>query len=216
MVFNNLDIVRVNTPKDNIINEIIKIEWEMFQNVMGLNGRAPCQDDMRTFYIMRYSQHAAFKVTTLFSYKTDLENARGTGRNLIAEKYGYMMEYTDPVQYEADIKNKLPCISEIKMEIINNIISMMDDDKKAMEQRYPAISKFGRPKEDFGGNTSTHSYNIGELKTYSFKTLKKLEEDLKEARSRSENIVETIYANTMEFYGFGSLKCAEERYANAK
>ena len=67
----NLDIMRKNTPKDHMINEIIAIEWEMFQHVSGLNGRAPCQDDVKTFYIMRYSQHAAFKVTTLFSYQND-------------------------------------------------------------------------------------------------------------------------------------------------
>ena len=35
----NLDIMRKNTPKDHMINEIIAIEWEMFQHVSGLNGR---------------------------------------------------------------------------------------------------------------------------------------------------------------------------------
>lgn len=208
----NLDIMRKNTPKDHMINEIIAIEWEMFQHVSGLNGRAPCQDDVKTFYIMRYSQHAAFKVTTLFSYQNDLIDAKNTGRNLVAEKYGYMMEYTDNEIYKRDIAPKLPEVSYMKTDIIKKIINIMDADQKSVEQRYPAISRYARPKSDYKEGTSARVYNIGELKTYSFNTLKKIYEDLKEAHEKGENIVETIYMNTMEFYGFGSLRAAEDRY----
>ncbi len=209
----NIDILRKNTPKDNMINEIIDIEWEMFQHVSGLTGRAPCQDDMKTFYIMRYSQHSAFQVTTLFSYKNDLMNAKENSRNLIAEKYAYMMEYSDPELYKKDIEDKVPEISAIKMELIYKIMSMMDADKKIVQARYPNIDKYSRPETDGEAGTSSKAYNIGELKTYSFKTLKKMEEDILEAHSRGENIVETIYTNTMEFYGFADLDRAEQVYS---
>ena len=37
------------------IEEIIKIEWQMLQTVDNIGGRASCQDDDETFYIMRRS-----------------------------------------------------------------------------------------------------------------------------------------------------------------
>ena len=88
------------TDKDRLINEIIDIEFSMFDKVKGMNGRAPCQNNFKTFYAMRYSQHNAFSEKTLLSYKNDLINAGHEGRNLITEKYAYMMEFTDKDYYE--------------------------------------------------------------------------------------------------------------------
>ena len=51
---NDIDL---QTPDKAKIEEIIKIEWQMFQNVDNLGGRADCQDDFETFYIMRRSQY---------------------------------------------------------------------------------------------------------------------------------------------------------------
>ena len=33
-----------------LIEEIIDIEWDMFQHVDNIGGRASCQDDFETFY----------------------------------------------------------------------------------------------------------------------------------------------------------------------
>ena len=45
---NDIDL---QTPDKAKIEEIIKIEWQMFQNVDNLGGRADCQDDFETFLI---------------------------------------------------------------------------------------------------------------------------------------------------------------------
>ena len=44
----------------------------MFQQVRNRHGRAACQDDERTFTIMRLSQFAAWDEATLTSYYQDL------------------------------------------------------------------------------------------------------------------------------------------------
>ena len=43
--------------KLTLINTIIDIEYAMFDKVESLGGRADCQDDKHSFYIMRCSQH---------------------------------------------------------------------------------------------------------------------------------------------------------------
>ena len=86
------EIKRKNNPKDELINRIIEAEWSMFDEVNNEGGRAACQDDEWTFYAMRYSQHNAFSVEMLESYEQDIMDAVQEGRNLLTEKYAYMME----------------------------------------------------------------------------------------------------------------------------
>ena len=80
--------------KEELVEQIILKEWKMFDAVNNVGGRASCQDDYRTFHIMRGSQFSAWNEKTLQSYHNDLEKAGEDGRNLVSEKYGFMMEYT--------------------------------------------------------------------------------------------------------------------------
>ena len=57
--------IDLQTPDKAKIEEIIKIEWQMFQNVDNLGGRADCQDDFETFYIMRRSQYDNWSESTV-------------------------------------------------------------------------------------------------------------------------------------------------------
>ena len=60
-----------DTPKDGLINRIIELEWDMFDKVTNTGGRAACQDDEWTFYVMRFSQFSALSEAMLQSYKQD-------------------------------------------------------------------------------------------------------------------------------------------------
>ena len=41
-------------------DDIVKLEWDFFQHVQHIEGRASCQDDFETFYLQRKSQFDAF------------------------------------------------------------------------------------------------------------------------------------------------------------
>mgnify|MGYP003462291842 CR=1 FL=1 len=70
-----------------LIENIIALEWEAFDKVENEGGRADCQDDYETFYIMRKSQYLAWTDELLESYYNDLVMAANKGWNLIMEKY---------------------------------------------------------------------------------------------------------------------------------
>ncbi len=55
MRFINDKFKRRDGHKDELINRIIDMEWSMFDQVVNMGGRAPCQDDEWTFYVMRAS-----------------------------------------------------------------------------------------------------------------------------------------------------------------
>ena len=48
------NIPRTGSIKDPVINDIIKYEWDMFQETENIGGRASCQDQYDTFYANRY------------------------------------------------------------------------------------------------------------------------------------------------------------------
>ena len=152
--------------------QIIEKEWLMFQKVQDVNGRASCQDDWTTFLIMRISQFEGWDMNVLESYYDDIEQAEAQERNLIMEKYAYMMEETDPV-YFLSIKGMLPEISEEKQLMAEKITSIYMEWEKEADIKYPNIRRHGRPAEGIGvdGTVSVRNYLKCELYTYSVKTL---------------------------------------------
>ena len=42
--------------REELLNDIIGSEWNMFQEVSNIGGKALCQEDLETFRIMRFSQ----------------------------------------------------------------------------------------------------------------------------------------------------------------
>lgn len=201
-----MSIIRSNTPKDAVVNDVVNREWEMFQKTQNMGGRAACQDQFDTFYANRYSQHCVLQPDTLESYRNDLIAAGMIGRNLITEKYGYMMEFTDPDYYNANLRDRLPALTEKKAQLIAQIVSLQLEGYRKYATEYPALARAGRPAEESNLDTSIRDYSIGEYKTYSEGTLELILRDVK----RMENPVMEIQKTLVSFYGFNSLKAAEE------
>ncbi|MBQ9014610.1 MAG: DUF4125 family protein [Firmicutes bacterium] len=200
-----MTIIRNNSPKDAVVNDIIGREWAMFQKTQNIGGRAACQDQFDTFYVNRYAQHSAWQAETLESYRNDLIAAEMVGRNLITEKYGYMMEFTDPAYYNANLRDRLPALSEEKAQLIAEIVSLQLIGYQAYAKAYPALARGGRPAEQSGWDTSIRDYSVGEYRTYSENTLRQLLRDMKQM----DNPVLRIQKTLVSFYGFDSLEKAE-------
>ena len=194
----------------HLIDDIIEKEWNMFTNVNNKGGRASCQDDHKTFYIMRASQFEAWDTSSLLSYNDDLDTAISEGRSLPTEKYAYMMEYTAPEEYER-IRGILPGISEEKEFLISEILRLSLKETEEFFEKYPGFKNSGRPlyRKDDHIFTSVETYMRGELKTYSENTLTSYLKHIKDLESRGESIVCSIYENTAHHYGYEDAAAAE-------
>lgn len=203
------------TEKDPLIAAIIEAEWQMFDKVQNEGGRAACQNDARTFAIMRYSQFAPLPQDVLKSYRDDLAVAAREGRNLLAEKYAYMMEYTDPTTFDRTLRDHLPAVSTYKQELCARIANRLIRDEQQFATRYSALHAQGRPTEGAqADDVSVHVYALGELKTYSERTLERYDAWLR--MHPEENISVSVHRVMVQLYGYDSLEAAEARQKGAR
>ncbi len=199
---------------EQLIFDIAKTEWELFQNVQNTGGRASCQNDSDTFFKMRMSQWMVYSEETLKSYQRDLENSIKEGRNLIFEKYGFMMETTYPEEFEG-IKEHLPKVSPEMEKMIDEMADIHVKWDKEVYEKYPHIRENGRvfrsSEDSVQNGSSSESYLKGEYKTYSRETVGLIYKQVKQAVDAGENLLEKIIENEVRFYGYQSLEDAEKK-----
>ncbi len=197
---------------EELINEIIALEWAFFDKVRNEGGRAPCQDDFRTFRTMRASQYEAWNEATLSSWRDDLTAARAAGRNPLAEKYGYMMCIDAPEENRA-LAAQLPPVTEEKLALARAIVKKLAPQNEAFAARHPLVASRARPLrsgEGDGGETSIETYQLGELLTYSEKTLRLLAARIAELEAAGVSYAELIIENGLKRRGFRGLDDAEK------
>jgi len=212
--FLELHVERILEAKEEmnpIIEQIVEMEWEMFQNVRNTGGRAACQDDFETFDVMRKSQFLTWDLPLLESYWQDLQEGKARGRNLVMEKYAYMMESTAPKEYEA-IATGLPKISEEKQAMVEQIVAIQVGWREEFAEKYPHLSGQARiihTSEDTLYDISFETYLRGELKTYSMQTLVLYGRRIVAFVQEQKNMTEEIMRYTTAFYGYKTLEDAE-------
>lgn len=198
--------------KEALIEDILQREWKMFQAVKNIGARAACQDDLRTFRIMRSSQAAGWSEETIESYKQDLIEAENTGGNLLSEKYGHMMESTSPAEH-AEISCLLPKIDSEAIALIDQIMPIIMQWEVELEKKFPYLVARGRPlfsKDDMPGVTSLETYLVGELKSYSTRTIRHYFAHVQKLLQDNTNGSEIIMLASMKQYGFKSLEEAND------
>ncbi len=175
----------------NILAELISKEWTMFTNTKSIgSGRAACQDDMPTFINARKAQWSAYPIEIVASYLDDINQAIRDGRNLVTDKYAYMMEDTDYTNYLA-IKHLLPELDAEKLVLVNEILAMMLRAEEKVRMENPSILDGSRPlysKDNTATQTSIETYLRGELKTYSVKTLAMIKDFI---QKRDDDVLKT-------------------------
>jgi len=186
-------------------DDIIKIEFDLFDKVNNAGGRASCQDDFDTFYRQRGAQFDAWSEETRESYLADLKKTSAEGRNLVMEKYAYMSGY-DYMGEEDDIIEK--------QTLVMQIMNQMTEETYAMRQKYPNLSARARPMgSEPGAMLSIDSYLVCELLTYSCETLRRYKRHLDKLKEQGLSLPELTLENTMKRYGYAGLDDAEAKLA---
>lgn len=202
----------VEKSKEKIIDEILEKEWQLFSKLNNIGGRADCQDNREDFFIMRKSWWRTFNLETLFSYREDLNLEYN---NPLYQKYGYMMEYNMPTEYEK-IKFSLKELKEDKLEIIKKIMEIYMKWEEEFFEKFPIYSSMGRPlysKEDDMEDTSIETYLRGELSSYSLNTLNKFFDYIKDLKL---NLAIKNMDYLAEMQGFENSEAVEKYYQNFK
>ena len=217
---NNLEMgktenMNMEDHKKELVDKLVRLEWQNFDQVKNEGGRADCQDDWGTFSIMRISQYLTWTEEMLKSYIRDFEEAMAKGWNLITEKYGRMMESTAPDRFN-EIKDQFPYLAEEKKVIIDEIVKIQVAWMEEFAAEYPYMAGNSRvihTSEDTPFSTSFETYLRGEMRTYSDQTLDLYGRFIVSYLQAGKNLTKDIMTNTALLYGYDSLEKAEELLA---
>lgn len=195
-----------------LIESILNLEWDMFQRVKNIGGRADCQDNYKTFAVMRRSQYENWTEEMLLCYYRYAVSCQESGRNLLTEKYGRMMEYTDPQYYQEHVAGCMPYVPEKNWRLIDEIVGTMVGWGEELAERYPKLSGAGRPvtaEGDSVGCTSQETYERGELATYPTELLELYAAYLSELKAQGKSLAVMIQETMVRLYGYQSMDEAE-------
>jgi len=200
--------------KEITIKRIIEIEYDMFSSIDGPYGRSECQDNFKTFSIMRKAQFDAWSDDMISEYLNECNTSVKAGRNHVAEKYAFMMKYTHPEEYD-QIKASLCEPDENTIASIEKIVKNAVFWQKSLALDYPGLMRHGRAietAEDTPCEVSFETYLRGELYTYTKTLIQAYETYIHELDLQGRNLPETILENTIHAYGYKTLKDAEKHY----
>ena len=196
--------------KEKLIDEILEKEWNYFSNLNNIGGRADCQDNREDFIIMRKAQWLTFNEETLLLYLEDLNSKN----NPLFQKYGQMMKYNSPKEYEK-IKNLLEQPSSQKLGLVEKIMEIYMKWEEEFFKAYPIFSSMGRPlysKQDDDEDTSIETYLRGELLSYSEKTLALYLKYILEMKNKNINLAVKNMDNLASMQGFENSQDVENYY----
>lgn len=163
---------------EELITQILELEWEMFSAVPAEERSAVCQEDEETFRIVRTAGFLTWSDATLASYLLDLKTAKSAGRNLMTEKYARM-------------QGLIPSLNPESEHIINRIVRKECEWADEYLRNNPGAT-LARPvhaSEDAPGVVSSETYSRCELETYSARTLDYYYSDTLNMAARRENRV---------------------------
>ncbi len=199
------------------LDKLVDLEWDLFTNVQNRGGRAACQDNKKTFVIMRKAQASNWTDELIDSWTDDLIDLKAQGRNPMAEKYARMEQNIDPESY-AEIELLLPEASVEVEALAANLSRQIADSADKVAKMYPNLLELSRSihsDADSAGHVSFETYCRCELMSFSAKTLRLYDELVKECIEHGENLYEKILETTVMMLGYSSLAAAEAAAARS-
>ena len=196
----------------DLVEEVIRREWDQFQRTENEGGRASCQGNWPMFHQMRASQFMTWPEDLLRSYLDDLDEANRVGRNLVTEKYARMMASTAPDEYRERIEPFIPRLSDERIARQERVITVQVAWARDFRGHYPRLGAAMRvltTAEDTPEDTSFETYLRGELGTYSDRTMALYEAMVEDLQAAGRNLTEQTVANTVRLGGFADLEEAE-------
>ncbi|MBM6695504.1 DUF4125 family protein [Bifidobacterium pullorum subsp. saeculare] len=200
----------------DLVEEVIRREWDQFQRTENEGGRASCQGNWPMFHQMRASQFMTWPEDLLRSYLDDLDEANRVDRNLVTEKYARMMASTAPDEYRERIEPFIPRLSDERVARQEQVIAVQVAWARDFRGRYPKLGAAMRvltTAEDTPEDTSFETYLRGELGTYSDRTMALYEAMVEDLQAAGRNLTEQTVANTVRLGGFADLEEAEAAQA---
>lgn len=200
----------------DLVEEVIRREWDQFQRTENEGGRASCQGNWPMFHQMRASQFMTWPEDLLRSYLDDLDEANRVGRNLVTEKYARMMASTAPDEYRERIEPFIPRLSDERIARQERVITVQVAWARDFRGHYPRLGAAMRvltTAEDTPEDTSFETYLRGELGTYSDRTMALYEAMVENLQAAGRNLTEQTVANTVRLGGFADLTEAEAAQA---
>lgn len=192
---------------------LIQTEWELFHSVNNEGGKADCQNDPETFFIMRRAQFTCWNDALVESWHKDLLDAKAEGRNLLSEKYGWMMQKTAPFEFRK-ISGYLRFPSIAAEEMIEEIAEAEVKWMEEYEKQYPYMASGNRPVHSYDDteySTSFETYLRGELHTYSEKTLKLYLEMIDSLKKEGKSLSIIVMDAMVKAYGYKDIDDAENQ-----
>ena len=202
---------RTEYQRDELIDEIIQLEFEAFDKVNNEGGRAECQNNYPFFYVMRKSQYLTWTDDMLFCIRDLWLENQTKGWNMMTEKYGRMMEHTAPEEYQK-LEKYFPPKSEKTIAIVEQIAQIQVGWMQDFAKQYPKLAAQARDiesKSDGIDNASYETYLKGELLTYSDSLLKMYAQFIVDLYRGGKNLAWMTIENTAKLQGYGSLEEAE-------
>lgn len=196
---------------DASVQELLNLEWRLFDEASQAGQRPALPEDRERFTITRSSQLLTWTPALRESWRQDLQTAEVEGRNLINEKYIYMLERIQPDQYDI-LKKSLPEPNLEKLWLVDWICQAEAAWQEALVKKYPRLTQDRTQlrnipdcQEDVPFETRLRS----ELMTCSVNTLRLYARQVEHSQKAGENLCETILGNTVRQLGLESLDKAE-------
>lgn len=196
---------------DTSVQELLDLEWRLFDAAPQAGQRSAQLEDREQFQLSRSAQLAVWSPELRESWRQDLLSALAENRNLINEKYIYMLEQVSPEQY-VSLKANLPEASMEKLWLVDWICQAQAAWQETLSRKYPRLTQNSRAirrNADNRSGVSFETYIRGELMTHSVNTLRLYASQIEKAQKVGENLCENVLEHVVRQLGYASLETAD-------